>query len=195
MAKLKAPLLSFGARGKIAGSLVYFPWKGIDCVREYVVPANPRSTQQIIQRTHFEDAVDAWHANNYTDADRIAWNQYAGILAQIMSGFNAMMRLAIAMLRDSVAWEVMSDIQVDTPTVNGFDVNVENGVAGRTLQARIGTSRTHFPVAEALADDSDDTYSLTWAAGQADTDYYVYIEWFIDAAWRRKSGIYHIRSA
>src|SRR3972149_2455449 len=38
MAKLKAPLLSFGASGKLADTLVYFPWKGLAVVRSYVIP-------------------------------------------------------------------------------------------------------------------------------------------------------------
>src|SRR3989304_5419175 len=43
MAKLKAPLLSFGASGKLADTLVYFPWKGLAVVRSYVIPANPNT--------------------------------------------------------------------------------------------------------------------------------------------------------
>ncbi len=194
MAKLKAPLLSFGASGKIAGALVYFPWKGIDAVREYVVPANPRSTLQIAQRAHFESAVDAWHTNAYTDADRIAWNRWAGTLAEIMSGFNAMMRLAIAIYRAASTWRLCSQVEVDTPTAVGFDVDVENSLAGQNYRARIGTSKTHFPVTVALVDDLDNTYSLTWAAGASDIDYYVYLEVQV-VVWERCTGIYHVKSA
>ena len=195
MAKLKAPLLSFGASGKIAGALVYFPWKGVNAVREYVVPANPRSTAQIAQRTHFDNAVGHWHTNDYTDADRIAWNRFAGTLADIMSGFNAMMRLCIAQLIASQTWPLVSQVEVDTPTVNGFDVDVENSGAGYTLQARIGTSRTHFPTTVALVDDADDTYSLSWAGGQSDTEYYVKLEIQLGGAWYQITGIYHIKTA
>lgn len=194
MAKLKAPCLSFGASGKLAGSLVFFPWKGVDAVREYVVPANPRSAQQITQRGHFEDAVDEWHDEAYTDADRIAWNRYAGTLADIMSGFNAFMRLCIAAFLVPDAWTLMSDIQVDTPTAVGFDVDVENSLVGQTFRAVIGTSRTHFPVQVALVDDADGTYSLTWAAGGSGIDYYVKVESREGGFWRQRSGIYHVRT-
>lgn len=61
MAKLTAPLFSFGASGKIADSLVYFPWKGLDAVRQYVIPANPRSADQVTQRGHLTDAVATIH--------------------------------------------------------------------------------------------------------------------------------------
>ncbi|GAI26535.1 unnamed protein product, partial [marine sediment metagenome] len=61
MAKLKAPLMSLGASGAIGKSLVFFPWKGLDCVREYVVPANPKSTAQLLQRSYLTAAVLAIH--------------------------------------------------------------------------------------------------------------------------------------
>lgn len=195
MAKLKAPLLSLGAAGAIGKSIVYFPWKGIDAVREYIVPANPRSTAQVAQRTHLTNAIAYWHANQYTDPDRIAWNRYAGTLAKIMSGFNSMMKECIARLIAGHGWNVISQIEVNTPTVVGFDVDVENSVVGLPLRARIGTSRTHFPTAVDLVDDGDGTYSLTWAGGATGVDYYVYLEHFIAATWWRTSGIYHVKTA
>lgn len=61
MAKLKAPLLSLGASGAIGKALVFFPWKGIDAVREYVVPSNPKTTAQNTQRDYLRKAVAAIH--------------------------------------------------------------------------------------------------------------------------------------
>lgn len=61
MAKLKAPLLSLGASGAIGRSIVYFPWKGLDCAREYVVPANPNTAAQQTQRGYLKAAVDKIH--------------------------------------------------------------------------------------------------------------------------------------
>lgn len=46
MAKLIGPLFSIGATGKIADSLVYFTWKGRNVVRQWLVPANPQSSDQ-----------------------------------------------------------------------------------------------------------------------------------------------------
>jgi len=62
MAKLKAPLFSFGASGKLADALVYFAWKGINVVRSYVIPSNPKTTGQVTQRGYMTDAVAAIHA-------------------------------------------------------------------------------------------------------------------------------------
>lgn len=62
MAKLKAPLFSFGASGKLADTLVFFGWKGLDVVREYVRPSNPQTAPQTTQRGYLSAAVAAIHA-------------------------------------------------------------------------------------------------------------------------------------
>ncbi len=46
MAKLIGPLFSIGASGKIADVLVYFTWKGRNVVRQFLIPANPQSSDQ-----------------------------------------------------------------------------------------------------------------------------------------------------
>ena len=45
MAKVNAPLLSFGASGKLANSLVFMKWKGIPTARRWLVPANPKTAE------------------------------------------------------------------------------------------------------------------------------------------------------
>ncbi|MBA7585639.1 hypothetical protein ES708_27625 [subsurface metagenome] len=62
MAKVKAPLFSFRASGKLADALVYFGWKGLNVVRSYVVPANPKTTAQNTHRGYLRAAVAAIHA-------------------------------------------------------------------------------------------------------------------------------------
>lgn len=46
MAKVTGPLHSDGASGKLANAVVYFPWKGINVVRKYKIPANPMTENQ-----------------------------------------------------------------------------------------------------------------------------------------------------
>lgn len=50
MAKVSGPLFSLEARGKIADAVVYFPWKGLHVVRQWLKPANPKSGDQGDQR-------------------------------------------------------------------------------------------------------------------------------------------------
>jgi hypothetical protein len=53
MAKLTGPLLSFGARGQIGKAMVTSKWRGIPYARQHVIPANPRTTAQVANRTLF----------------------------------------------------------------------------------------------------------------------------------------------
>lgn len=54
--------MSLGASGKLGDALVFFGWKGLDLVREYVIPTNPQSALQTIQRNFLKAAVAAIHA-------------------------------------------------------------------------------------------------------------------------------------
>lgn len=60
MAKVTAPLLSFGARGQIGKTQVYSVWKGLPYVRQYVQPANPNSTEQALTRSAFAFINSVW---------------------------------------------------------------------------------------------------------------------------------------
>jgi hypothetical protein len=60
MAQVVAPLLSFEGSGQIAKTQVYSTWKGIPYVRRYVVPANPRSTEQTSTRNVFQWLNYVW---------------------------------------------------------------------------------------------------------------------------------------
>jgi len=46
MAKVYGPLHSDDARGKLASALVFIGWKGIKDCRQWVRPANPKSSEQ-----------------------------------------------------------------------------------------------------------------------------------------------------
>ncbi len=61
MAKVISPLFSFSASGQLAKSLVYFPWKGLAVVRQWVAPANPQSDAQTTHRGYMIAAVAAVH--------------------------------------------------------------------------------------------------------------------------------------
>lgn len=50
MAKVTGPLMSISASGKLADSLVFFAWKGVNVVRGWVKPSNPERPAQGDQR-------------------------------------------------------------------------------------------------------------------------------------------------
>lgn len=60
MAKLIAPLLSFGGAGQLAKTAVYSSWKGIPYARRYTIPANPRTTEQMVTRNMFRTLNQMW---------------------------------------------------------------------------------------------------------------------------------------
>ena len=77
MAVLKGPFFSLSARGSLAKTLVYACWKGIQYVRQYVVPANPKTEAQQAQRGYFTEAVSRWHSIPWTTTDKQAWDRWA----------------------------------------------------------------------------------------------------------------------
>jgi len=60
MARLTAPLLSLGASGSIAKSLVYSTWKGVPYARVHVIPANPNTDAQKAVRGPFATLTAMW---------------------------------------------------------------------------------------------------------------------------------------
>jgi len=98
MAKLKAPLLSLGASGAIGKALVFFNWKGLDVAREYVVPANPKSTAQNTQRAYVTAAVTLIHSlqalavSPFAANDVTAYSLLASLSATPRTWFNAIVK-------------------------------------------------------------------------------------------------------
>ena len=50
MAKVTMPLMSGSATGKLASAIVFFTWKGLNVVRSWCIPSNPRDIDQRIIR-------------------------------------------------------------------------------------------------------------------------------------------------
>lgn len=94
MAKLKAPLMSLGASGALGKALVFFGWKGLDVVREYVIPANPKTDPQEVQRGYLRAAVAAIHAaeadteNPLAGVDKSAYSLYGSTFPTPRTWFN-----------------------------------------------------------------------------------------------------------
>lgn len=89
MAKLLTPLLSFSASGQIAKTLVAYTWHGINCVRAYIIPRDPRTPAQLIQRTAITLATQAWKLYITHEKTRIGWTHYAASDPRPLTGYNA----------------------------------------------------------------------------------------------------------
>lgn len=163
MAKLTAPLFSFGASGQLGEALVYFAWKGLAVVRSYVIPANPNSAGQQTQRGYLGNGVNDWHDIGLIALDVTAWDRQAATRPSPMSGFNSF-------IKDHI------DLQVagDTPDMgfNGtvvddgddtFTMTIDEDGAAVSVNLQWGTSPTALINTEAAAEAAD-----TWTADPAD---------------------------
>jgi len=152
MAKVNAPLFSFNASGKLANALVYFGWKGLDCVRSYVIPSNPKSAGQTTQRGYFTAAVAAIHAalalaaNALDAADKAAYALLASTRAIPRTWFNEIVKLwaDCEVLADVPI--IFTDGTVSDPGNASFDcifyLNEETGSQLAAGKFYFGTSKT-----------------------------------------------------
>ena len=75
MAKVTAPLLSFGASGTIAKVQTYASWRGVPYARRHVVPANPKTTAQVLTRDIFTALTVRWKTGG--PLLRAPWDRFA----------------------------------------------------------------------------------------------------------------------
>jgi len=190
MAKLRAPLFSLGASQKLGDALVYFPWKGINAVREYVIPTNPRSAGQQTQRGHMEDGVDEWHGAAYTAPDATAWDRLAGVAESAMSGFNRFIREFINEAILGNTWTRVRNITFQNVGPNGFQVRCEKTSGVPSPRCLVGTSKTFFYYEDVMVDQGGNLWLVNIPNLTTKTLYYVYI--YVGASgnnWGR-TGIY-----
>lgn len=148
MAKLKAPLLSLGASASIGKSLVFFNWKGINAVREYVVPSNPRTALQVTQRGYLTAAVAKIHAyqalaaNPLSALDIQAYAALASVVQSATTWFNQMLRILVDQLVAGLTAELCTD-GTTTPAVASLDVSIWDTDGNMTVgDFWYGTSKT-----------------------------------------------------
>jgi len=128
MAKLNAPLFSFNASGKLANSLVYFGWKGLDCVRSYVIPANPQTSGQTTQRGYLTTAVEEIHTTQAQAANPLDGDDYAayGLLASTRATprtwFNEIVKLWCDVLIAGKTPVIYSDGTISDKDVTSIDL-------------------------------------------------------------------------
>ena len=91
MAKVTGPLFSISASGTVGKAFTFGIWKGIQYVREWFKPANPRTAQQTNMRTAMTLIVAYWQAQGQAVKD--VWNAFASGYA--MTGFNMFVSRAL----------------------------------------------------------------------------------------------------
>lgn len=148
MAKLKAPLMSLGASQQLGKALVFFNWKGLDVVREYVVPSNPRTPPQVTQRGYLTTAVAAIHTAMADPAvpmnalDVSAYALWASVVQKATTWFNQAIRNFVDQLVAALGGIVYSNGLV-TPGVGTVTLAIDDGTSTVTAgDFWWGTSKT-----------------------------------------------------
>jgi hypothetical protein len=133
MSRTTAPLLSFGASGAIAKTQVYAEWKGRPYARRYVIPANPRTTEQQSTRNVFGWLQKA--LAYYPAAALAAWEMKAA--NNRITANNQWIKDNLAALRDETDLDnlVMSPAAGGGVSAAGFTITPGNDQVELTLAA------------------------------------------------------------
>lgn len=152
MAKLKGPLFSLGASQQLGKALVFFPWKGLNVVREYVVPSNPRTSGQTTQRAYVTAAVAAIHTaqGRATDAlaaaDVIAYAAWASVVKAATTWFNQAVKNWLDIKVAAKVPCIYSGFNMNDPSANNIQMSLSlNEETPATMTAGkfyFGTSKT-----------------------------------------------------
>ncbi len=148
MAKLKGPLFSLGATQQLGKSLVYFGWKGLNVVREYVIPSNPRTVPQTTQRGYMTTAVAAVHTAQadavvpMLPADVSAYALWASVVQTATTWFNQAVRNFIDQLIGALTGIIYGNGTV-TPGVGTVTFAIDDATSTVTAGDWLyGTSKT-----------------------------------------------------
>lgn len=118
MAKTTAPLFGFDGAGQIGKSIVFGKWRGVGYARRYVVPANPRSTAQVLTRDIFAALNEFW---KYSPAEMVAvWT--AAALGRSFTNRNKFMGDNIKLLRNDIPLTSMATLRASPGAGGGAPI-------------------------------------------------------------------------
>lgn len=149
MAKTQAPFLSLGAKGQLAKTIVASTWKGIKTMRQYVVPANPRTTAQVAHRTLFSEVVALWKSFVTAATDISAWNRLALQSGKPQSGFNHFTSSVLAAVKGLTSFQVLKDWTETSPgivTMTGSDFVTGEGMSSARYALYVGPTEAKLAV-------------------------------------------------
>jgi hypothetical protein len=100
MAKVTGPLLSLDASGSVASTVTFSRWKGINYVRQRVIPTYSNTFKQIAIRDLVKKATQAWKANSTitpTTIDASYKEEFdTAAMGSAMSGFNLYVKTCVS---------------------------------------------------------------------------------------------------
>jgi len=128
MAKVTPSALVSAITGRMAGN-VFQMWKGQIIIKGYATPRLTKSEKQQFVKGLISNLAGKYHA--LSDADQAAWDAYAALLEDEMSGFNAYVRNNTRLLytkhEDLVEISTPPDPPAPPDAATGFLVTYEAG--------------------------------------------------------------------
>jgi len=188
MAKVIMPLASAKASGQIAKMLVYFAWKGLNVIRGYVIPSNPNTAGQQAIRTKFTNAVDKYHATALIALDKTAWNLFATIYAQAMSGFNTFVKKFVDGAIAARPWKMVYNAVFTNQAGGHLQLVVDTDSSTSVLTLKYGESKTFMPnTLSSAGAGASQTFDITPLVSGVTYYIQVYVNALATPAW---TGIY-----
>jgi len=131
MAKSKSPLFGIEASGALGDSVVFAKWRGVQYARRHVIPANPKTAEQMKTRTVFSFLNQLWLRAPVLLHE--PWFAYAS--GRPLTDRNAFIKFNLPVLRDS---NDLSSL-IGSPGVNGgfalYSLNASGGIGYITAEA------------------------------------------------------------
>jgi len=115
VAKVTGPLMSLTASGKLGNAIVFMTWRGIQDVRKWLKPANPKSEKQTTVRENFALAVTKYHTLDGADMEALR----VSCQSRPYTGFNqwvGWVRRALTLVK---TWVTIKTVGV-TPIAGGL---------------------------------------------------------------------------
>ena len=97
MAKSKSPLFGLEASGSVGDSVVFAKWRGVQYARRHVIPANPRTVEQMKTRNAFLFLNQLWF--RAPPLFHEPWAAYA--TGRPLTDRNAFIKFNVPLLRDA----------------------------------------------------------------------------------------------
>jgi hypothetical protein len=170
MAKVVGPLFSVDASGKLADSIVFMKWRGINTVRQYARPSNPNTADQQAVRTAFQDTVEDYQG--LAGADKAAWILRAQGLPK--SGFNLLMGLSIKAKTEIDDFNLLKDVAADPSGGTGnteAEISVTPKYAG-TARVLYGTKAGSYFNEEEITLTAETPSTVVLTGLNEDTKYF-----------------------
>jgi hypothetical protein len=129
MAKAKLSPMFTSITGRV-GNVVFYKRMGVQCLRRYVIPRNPDTEVQRVNRYTFKDAVRTW--KELSEDEQYRYNRKVVELKLFMSGYNLY-------ISDYMKRNAVNDTQTET-------VHVQESFGTEPVPLRSSYSSTPFRI-------------------------------------------------